>query len=120
MALVHLSGSFIKIIPGLNGGLLCRAGIRGRTAGSYMAIEGISPTIIGKALGHRSPQATAVYARLTQDPVRQALELAQQALTKPTNQTPSKVVKMPSQDPNSQSRNNRTKKSKRNSGKVVL
>jgi len=56
-----------------------------RTAGSYMAIEGISPTIIGKALGHRSPQATAVYARLTQDPVRQALERAQQALTKPTN-----------------------------------
>ncbi len=66
-----------------------------RTAGSYMAIEGISPTIIGKALGHRSPQATAVYARLTQDPVRQALEIAQQALTKPTNQLPSKVVKMP-------------------------
>jgi len=50
-----------------------------------MAIEGISPTIIGKALGHRSPQATAVYARLTQDPVRQALERAQQALTKPSN-----------------------------------
>ena len=53
-----------------------------RTAGSYMAIEGISPTIIGKALGHKSPQSTAIYARLTQDPVRAALEKAQQALTK--------------------------------------
>lgn len=30
-----------------------------RTAGNYMAIQGVSPTIIGKALGHRSPQATA-------------------------------------------------------------
>ena len=41
--------------------------------------------IIGKALGHRSPQATAIYARLTQDPVRQALENAQAALADPGN-----------------------------------
>lgn len=54
-----------------------------RTAGSYMAIQGISPTIIGKALGHRSQAATAMYARLTQDPVRQALILAQAALANP-------------------------------------
>jgi integrase len=54
-----------------------------RTAGSYMAIQGVSLTIIGKALGHRSPQATAIYARLTQDPVRRALESAQQALSQP-------------------------------------
>lgn len=54
-----------------------------RTAGSYMAIQGISPTIIGKALGHRSQAATAKYARLTQDPVRQALMLAQAALANP-------------------------------------
>jgi len=54
-----------------------------RPAGSYMAIQGVSPTIIGKALGHRSVQATAIYSRLTQDPVRQALENAQAALTMP-------------------------------------
>lgn len=54
-----------------------------RTAGSYMAIQGISPTIIGKALGHRSQAATAMYARLTQDPVRQALILAQATLANP-------------------------------------
>lgn len=56
-----------------------------RTAGSYMAIQGVSLTIIGKALGHRSPQATLIYARLTQDPVRQALENAQAALVLPNN-----------------------------------
>lgn len=44
-----------------------------RTVGSYMAIQGVSSTIIGKALGHRSQASTAVYARLTQNPVRDAL-----------------------------------------------
>jgi len=51
-----------------------------RTLGSYMAIQGTSPTIIAKALGHRSLQATAVYTRLTQDPVREAVENALGAL----------------------------------------
>lgn len=45
--------------------------------GSYMAIQGVSTTIIGKALGHRSQASTAPYARLTQDPVRQAMINAQ-------------------------------------------
>ena len=67
-----------------------------RTAGSYMAIQGVSPTIIGKALGHRSTQATAIYARLTQDPVRQALENAQAAFSKPEKLLPKNgnVVKL--------------------------
>lgn len=47
-----------------------------RTVGSYMAIQGVSTTIIGKALGHRSQASTAVYARLTQNPVRDALSNA--------------------------------------------
>lgn len=47
-----------------------------RTMGSYMAIAGVSLTIIGRALGHKSTQATAIYARLTQEPVRQAMEQA--------------------------------------------
>jgi integrase len=70
--------------------LLDRAGITDlrihdirRTVGSYMAIQGVSPTIIGKALGHRSQQSTAVYTRLTQDPIRLALENMQSALTNP-------------------------------------
>ena len=33
--------------------------------------------IIGKALGHKSTQATQIYARLTADPVRAAMEHAQ-------------------------------------------
>lgn len=35
-----------------------------RTLASYLAIEGQSPYIIGKALGHRDQRSTAVYARL--------------------------------------------------------
>jgi integrase len=77
--------------------IIARAGIKDlrihdlrRTAGSYMAIQNVSPTIIGKALGHRSMQATAVYARLTQDPVRQALENAQAALANPEKLLPKK------------------------------
>jgi integrase len=54
-----------------------------RTVSSYMAIQGVSPTIFGKALGHRSQQSTAVYTRLTQDPVRLALENMQAALNDP-------------------------------------
>ncbi len=45
-----------------------------RTMGSYMAIMGVSPTVIGQALGHKSLQATAVYTRLTRDPVRKAMQ----------------------------------------------
>ena len=63
--------------------ILKRAGIENlrihdlrRTLGSYMAILGVSPTIIGKALGHKSLQATAIYTRLTQAPVREAMERA--------------------------------------------
>jgi integrase len=55
-----------------------------RTVGSYMAIQGVDTKIIGKALGHRSAQATAIYARLTQDPVRIALENAQAAFGDPS------------------------------------
>lgn len=45
-----------------------------RTLGSWMARGGQSLPIIGKALGHRSVQATQIYARLDLDPVRTAVE----------------------------------------------
>ncbi|MBZ0186738.1 MAG: tyrosine-type recombinase/integrase [Candidatus Obscuribacterales bacterium] len=51
-----------------------------RTMGSYLAIQGTSMPVIGKALGHKSQAATAVYARLTNDPVRLAMETAQKFL----------------------------------------
>lgn len=57
-----------------------------------MAIQGVSPTIIGKALGHRSQASTAMYARLTQDPVRQAMIRAQEALAMPQSSIPTVVL----------------------------
>ncbi len=47
-----------------------------RTLGSYQAIIGASQAIIGKSLGHKSIAATQIYARLTLDPVRDAVETA--------------------------------------------
>ncbi len=51
-----------------------------RTLGSYMAMSNQSLQIIGKALGHRSPTSTMVYARLANDPVRSAMQAAQQQM----------------------------------------
>lgn len=47
-----------------------------RTLGSYMAISGASIPIIGKALNHKSQISTAIYARLSQDPVMNAVKQA--------------------------------------------
>ncbi len=51
-----------------------------RTFGSYQAITGASEAIIGKSLGHKSSQATRVYARLHNDPVRAAIDKATDAM----------------------------------------
>ena len=45
-----------------------------RTVGSWMATNGMTDLLIGKVLNQKSRAATAVYARLRQDPVRVALE----------------------------------------------
>lgn len=47
-----------------------------RTLGSYQAINGSSLQIIGRSLGHKSTQATQVYARLIIDPVRTSVQSA--------------------------------------------
>jgi len=47
-----------------------------RTLGSYQAISGASLQIIGKSLGHKSGQATQIYARMNLDPVRQSVDKA--------------------------------------------
>ncbi len=47
-----------------------------RTMGSYQTIGGASTAIVGKTLGHKNPSSTAVYARMTLDPVRDAMEKA--------------------------------------------
>jgi len=51
-----------------------------RTFGSYQAITGASLPVIGKTLGHKSATATAVYARLHDDPVRDSMEKAAGAM----------------------------------------
>lgn len=70
-------------------GLLKRAGIENlrihdlrRTLGSWQARQGASLVIIGKSLNHKTQQATAIYARLDLDPVRQSVNNATAAMLK--------------------------------------
>ena len=51
-----------------------------RSLGSWAAMTGASTLVIGKALGHRDPSSTAVYARLNIDPVRVAVDAATDAM----------------------------------------
>jgi integrase len=53
-----------------------------RTLGSWQAAQGTSLQIIGKSLGHKSLQATQVYAHLNLDPVRASVNNATDALFK--------------------------------------
>lgn len=51
-----------------------------RTLGSWQARQGSSLSIIGRTLGHKSQQATRIYARLDLDPIRAAQESAVTAI----------------------------------------
>ncbi|WP_437201997.1 tyrosine-type recombinase/integrase [Planctomicrobium sp. SH664] len=51
-----------------------------RSLGSWQAAAGASLSVIGKSLGHKSQSATAIYARLNLDPVRQSVEAAVAAM----------------------------------------
>ena len=51
-----------------------------RTLGSWQARTGASLPIIGKSLNHKTHQATAIYARLDLDPVRQSVNTATTAM----------------------------------------
>jgi integrase len=51
-----------------------------RSLGSWQAVTGASSYVIGKSLGHKSQQATAIYARLNLDPVRESVEKATAAM----------------------------------------
>lgn len=57
-----------------------------RTFGSFMAAQGASLQMIGKALGHKSQDATLIYARLNLDPVREAVTAASNAMFSSTHQ----------------------------------
>lgn len=51
-----------------------------RTLGSWQAKTGASLLIIGKTLNHKSPNTTAIYARLDLDPVRESVDKATNAM----------------------------------------
>jgi integrase len=53
-----------------------------RTFGSFQANTGASLQVIGKSLGHRSTDATEIYARLALAPVRESVEKATAAIMK--------------------------------------
>ena len=51
-----------------------------RTLGSWQAAAGASLHIIGKSLGHKDVESTAIYARLNIDPVRDSMQVATHAM----------------------------------------
>lgn len=51
-----------------------------RTFGSWQAATGSNSYMIGRSLGHKSTQSTAIYARLNIDPVRNSVEKATDAM----------------------------------------
>lgn len=67
-----------------------------RTLGSWQAKTGASLAIIGKSLNHKTHQATAIYARLDLDPVRQSVETATQAMLEAAGiKQSADVIKLP-------------------------
>lgn len=63
-----------------------------RSLGSWQARTGASMVIIGKSLGHKSLQATAVYARLDTDPIRESVTRATVAMRSAGRGQPAQVV----------------------------
>jgi len=53
-----------------------------RTLGSYMAMSNQSLKMIGAALGHKSSDATEIYARIANDALRSSMEQAQENMLK--------------------------------------
>ena len=53
-----------------------------RTLGSWQAATGANSYIIGRSLGHKNQQSTAIYARLSIDPIKESVEKAAQAMLK--------------------------------------
>ena len=51
-----------------------------RTLGSWQAATGANSYVRGKSLGHKSQEATAIYARLNLDPVRDSVSKATNAM----------------------------------------
>ncbi|MHB8423255.1 MAG: tyrosine-type recombinase/integrase [Leptospirales bacterium] len=81
--------------------ILERAGIENlrihdlrRTLGSWLATQGESLLMIGRMLGHKSQGSTAVYSRISIDPVRAAMTKAIDGMIE-AGKKPSNVVPIP-------------------------
>ena len=79
--------------------ILKRAGIEDlrihdlrRSFGSWQAITGASPLIIGKSLNHKNIQSTAIYSRLNIDPVRLLVNNAVAAMMKIANKDINEII----------------------------
>ncbi len=67
-----------------------------RSLGSWQAMQGASLVLIGRSLGHRSPDATAIYARVALDPVRSSVGAATDAMLVAGGvKQPATVVQLP-------------------------
>jgi integrase len=67
-----------------------------RTMGSWQAKTGASLVVIGKSLNHKDPTATAIYARLDMDPVRDSMTTATSAMFEAAGLKPKgEVIDMP-------------------------
>lgn len=65
-----------------------------RTLGSWQARTGASLPIIGKSLNHKTHQATAIYARLDLDPVRQSVNTATAAMMEAAGMKKTEVIQL--------------------------
>lgn len=63
-----------------------------RALGSWQAATGTSLVVIGKSPGHRDQEATAIYARLTIEPVRASVERATGAILEAGVRKPAEVI----------------------------
>lgn len=63
-----------------------------RTLGSILALTNHGLPIIGKVLGHKSPVSTQIYARLADEPVREAMNTAHRRIME--------AMKVPAPTPN--------------------
>jgi integrase len=94
-----LHGPSEYVFPGLHGsgylkdpmrqwrGVLKRAGIADlrihdlrRSLGSWQTATGANTAIVGKTLGHSRPETTAIYSRVTENTVRQSVDVAAAAI----------------------------------------
>jgi integrase len=107
----HKQGTHLRTPQGAWERIVKRAGLVDlrthdlrRSLGSWMAGQNVSLTIVGKVLGHKTPQATAIYARVAMDPQREAMANATSAMLAAGGQT--KLLTAPNTEGRSDEANN--------------